>query len=424
MNETTLVGAHCPHGGAPAQKDASFMWKCLVYLVMTGIMLVAVTPSTARKLADILPGLYGGDGITLATNPAASHAAHFLVASSASINRLNAQIATEIGLFPFSSTVSGFTFAFDPTLGTFLRTTETLGPLFAERAPTLGQGRLNMHVSYTFFTYDTFGGRDLGHFPVTARHVPDIIGFPDRAVQFELDTVRINLDLKLQVQTVALAATYGLTDRLDLGVLLPSTMVHMRVKSHAEVAVSPDNTLFPGVHTFAGGPESPDDSASGHASGIGDVVLRAKYHLLKDEPVDIAGAVLAKLATGDHEDFLGTGTTTVRPFLVVSRTLFKLITPHINIGYAFNLDRWHQSALEYAVGVDVGTAKWTVAGELLGSYEPSGDGIGDTILNGAFGAKWNPWKQLLLLANVQIPLNRQSGLRSNLVLTFGAEYGF
>jgi hypothetical protein len=400
------------------------MGKVLVYIIMTCIVLVASKPSTARKLADILPGLYGGDGITLATAPGASHAAHFVVASSAGINRLNEQIATEIGLFPFSSTVSGFTFAFDPALGTFLRTTESLGPLFAERAPTLGRGHLNAHFSYTFYTYDTFGGKELGHFPVVARHEPDTVGFPDRAEQFELDTVRINLDLTLRVQTFALAVTYGLTDRLDVGVLLPITMVHMRVKSHAEIEVSPDNTLFPGVHTFAGGPESPDDSASGHASGIGDVVLRAKYHLFKGEPVDVSGAVLAKLATGDHEDFLGTGTTTVRPFLVVSRTLFEIITPHINIGYAFNLDRWKQNALEYVVGVDVGTDKWTVAGELLGSYEPAGDGIGDTILNGAFGVKWNPWKQLLLLANVQVPFNRQSGLRSNLVLTFGAEYGF
>lgn len=400
------------------------MRKVLVPIIMVCVVLLTVQPGAARKLADILPGLYGGDGITLATDPAASHAAHFLVASSASINRLNQQIATEIGVFPFSSAVSGFTFAFEPALGTFVRTTETLGPLFAERAPTLGRGHLNVHLSYTFFTYDTFGGRDLRHFPVVARHEPDIIGFPDTPEQFELDTVRINLDLQLRVQTVALAATYGLTDRLDVGALVPITTVHMRVKSHARIEVAPENTLFPGVHTFGSGAESPDDAASGHASGIGDVVLRAKYHLIKDEPVDLSGAILARLATGDHKDFLGAGTTTVRPFLVLSRTLFKLVTPHLNIGYAFNLDRWHQSALEYAVGIDVGTARWTVAGELLGSYEPAGDGIGDTILNGAFGVKWNPWKQLLLLANAQVPFNRQSGLRSNLVLTFGVEYGF
>ena len=77
-----------------------------------------------------------------------------------------------------------------------------------------------------------------------------------------------------------------------------------------------------------------------------------------------------------------------------------------------------------SLAVDVGTATWTVAGEILGSYEPAGDGIGDNILNGSLGVKWNPWKQLLVLANAQVPLNRNVGLRSNLILTFGAEYSF
>ena len=140
--------------------------------------------------------------------------------------------------------------------------------------------------------------------------------------------------------------------------------------------------------------------------------------------IDISGAFLTKLATGDHQDFLGSGATTLRPFLVLSRTLFDVVTPHLNIGYEFNLDRGHQSAVEYAIGCDVGTATWTVAGEILGRHEPAGDGIGDHILNGSLGVKWNPWKQLLVFTNAQVPLNRKSGLRSDLILTFGAEYSF
>ena len=400
------------------------MNRVLVGCIVGVVMLLAAQPSSARRLATLIPGLYGGDGITLATDPSASHAAHFTVDSSAGINRLNDQIASQIGILPFSSALSGFTFAFDPSLGTFLRTTETLGPLFAERAPTLGAGKLNLQFSYTFFTYDTFAGKSLSHFPVTARHDTDVIGFPDTREQFEFDTVRIDIDLKLRVQIFAFAATYGITDRLDVGILVPITSVDMDVKSHARVMVSPENTLFPNVHTFVGGPESPDDAAHGYAFGLGDIVLRAKYSLLKGELIDVSGAFLTKLATGKHQDFLGTGATTLRPFLVLSRTLFDVLTPHLNIGYEFNLKRGHQSALEYVLGVDVGTATWTVAGELLGSYEPAGDGIGDDILNGSLGVKWNPWKQLLVLANAQVPLNRNVGLRSNLILTFGVEYSF
>jgi outer membrane putative beta-barrel porin/alpha-amylase len=400
------------------------MHNILVGFIVAAVVLLTAQTSAARRLDTLIPGLYGGDGITLATDPTANHAAHFTVGSSASINRLNEQITSQIGIFPFSSSVSGFTFAFDPSLGTFLRTTESLGPLFAERAPTLGKGKLNLHFSYTFFTYDTFEGQSLSHFPVTARHEPDVIGFPDTREQFELDTVRIDLDIKLRVQIFAFAATYGITDRLDVGVFLPITSVDMDVKSHARVVVSPANTLFPNVHTFVGGPESPDDAAHGYAFGLGDVVLRAKYSLLKSDLIDVSGAFLTTLATGNHQDFLGSGATTLRPFLVLSRTLFDVLTPHLNIGYEFNLDRGHQSAVQYALGVDVGTPIWTVAAELLGSHEPAGDGIGDHIINGSLGVKWNPWKQLLVLANAQVPFNRNSGLRSDLILTFGAEYSF
>jgi len=374
------------------------MKKVLVGCLVGVVVLLAAQPSAARRLAELIPGLYGGDGLTLATDPAANHAAHFTVGSSASINRLNEQIAAQIGVFPFSSSVSGFTCEFEPSLGTFLRTTETLGPLFAERAPTLGRKKLNVHFSYTFFTYNTFNGQSLKNFSVIARHDPDIIGFPDTREQFELDTVRIELDLKLRVQVFAFAATYGITDRLDVGFLLPVTSVDMDVKSRARVVASPNNTLFPDVHTFVGGPESPNAAASGHVFGLGDVVLRAKYSLLKSEAIDISGAFLSRLATGNHQDFLGSGATTLKPFLVLSRTLFDILTPHLNIGYAFNMDRGHQSAVEYAVGFDVGTATVTVAGELLGSHEPAGDGIGDHILNGSLGVKWNPWKQLLRLS--------------------------
>jgi hypothetical protein len=400
------------------------MHNILVGFIVAAVVLLTAQTSAARRLAALIPGLYGGDGITLATDPTANHAAHFTVDSSASINRLNEQITSQIGIFPFSSSVSGFTFAFDPSLGTFLRTTESLGPLFAERAPTLGSGKLNLHFSYTFFTYDTFEGKNLSHFPVTARHEPDVIGFPDTREQFELDTVRINLDIKLRVQIFAFAATYGITDRLDVGVFLPITSVDMDVKSQARVMVSPSNTLFPNVHTFVGGPESPDDAAHGYAFGLGDVVLRAKYWLLKSDVIDVSGAFLTQLATGNHQDFLGSGATTLRPFLVLSRTLFEVFTPHLNIGYEFNLDRGHQSALQYVVGFDAGTSTWTVAGEILGSYEPAGDGIGDNIITGSLGVKWNPWKQLLVLANAQVPFNRNSGLRSDLILTFGVEYSF
>ena len=109
--------------------------------------------------------------------------------------------------------------------------------------------------------------------------------------------------------------------------------------------------------------------------------MRAKYHLLKRDWIDIAGATLVQLGTADRDEFLGTGDSTIRPFLVFSRTFSDRFTPHLNVGYEFNLDRDPLSAFEYAVGFDYGNNKWTLAGELLSSHEPDGDGIGDNIVN-------------------------------------------
>jgi hypothetical protein len=404
-------------------------------VVLTVVLLVLVFETylypapAAGKLIDLLPGLYGGDGILLATDPAADHTAHFRIGSTASINRLNEQIATQIGTFPFSSSVGGFTFALDPLLGTFVRTTETLGPLFAERAPTLGRGRLSLNASYTFFRYDTFDGHDLDHFDVVARHDPSIIGFPDEREQFENDVLGLRLDIDIKVQILALAATYGITDRLDIGIFVPFVHVDMRVKSIARVVPSPDNTLFPDVHTFTGGPESPVDEASDDATGLGDIVLRVKYYMLKSSLIDVAAAVLVKLETGDADNFLGTGDTTVRPFVVVSRTFFDVpllgfnVTPHLNLGYEFNVDHRHENALEYVLGFDVGSQRLVIAGEIIGSHELDGDGIGDNLVNASVGIKWNPLQRFILAANVQFPLNHD-GLRSAVIPTFGVEYSF
>lgn len=376
-----------------------------------------------NKLISLIPNLYGGDGILLATAPAASHTAHFSIESAASINRLNQQIAAEIGGYPFSSSVGGFSFEFDPVLGDFVGTTKTLGPIIAERAATLGRHKLNTNLSYTYLKYNEFSGQSLNNFPVIARHDADIIGLPDIREQFEDDVVQIDMDIDIRVQILAFAATYGLTDKLDVGFLVPFAQVDMDVKSTARVIEASENSLFPDIHTFANGPESPQDQASGSATGIGDIVLRAKYHLPENDFFDLGFATLMQLSTGNNEEFLGTGDNTLRPFFILSRSFSDRFTPHLNIGYEFNLTRSTLSSIEYALGFDYGTNKFTFAGELIGSNELDGDGIGDDILNTAWGVKWNPAKQYLVALNTQFALN-DAGLRSTFITTLSLEYNF
>src|SRR5262249_13353667 len=156
----------------------------------------------------------------------------------------------------------------------------------------------------------------------------------------------------------------------------------------------------------------------------GDIILRAKYHLLSSEIIDVGGAVLLKTGTGDESNFLGTGSTSIRPFLILSRTFFNAFTPHINFGYETAVDRSNRDSLEYVVGFDVGIEQFTVAFDLLGSHRFHRENTGVDILTGSLGVKWNPFRQFILALNAQVPINNGSGLRSDIITTFGIEYSF
>src|SRR5690606_20301311 len=154
---------------------------------------------------------------------------------------------------------------------------------------------------------------------------------------------------------------------------------------------------------------SPDDSARGSARGLGDILLRAKYHWLKSDQHNLAVALQLKSATGDEEDFLGTGEATVRPLLIYSRT-FGSFTPHLNLGYEFNLDDSIQISLEYVASYDVGIVSLTFAVIMLGRRQPSGYGIRYTLVSAAASLKWNPFGNYIFTGNVLGPLN-DDGLR-------------
>lgn len=394
-------------------------------MIAAAAALLASSAATAEKLDTLIPGLYGGDGITLAGvdgGPFQSHAPHFTVGSADTFNRLNDSISAQIGAIPFASSGAGFAFRYDEDLGTFTQVATSFGPVFAERAETIGKGRFNANLSFTAFKYDEFLGDDLDQLVITTLHEPDTMPPFDVRTSFELDTVDVNLNLDINVNALVFAGTYGVTDRLDVGFLVPFADVDVRVASHAYVVKSPDNPIPVDIHSFEGGPELPDDRASGHATGLGDVVLRAKYHWLQSDTHNVAVAVQFKSATGDDEDFLGTGDNTVRPLLIYSRS-FGSFTPHVNLGYEVNFDDSEQNSLEYAAGFDFGAEKFTLAMSVLGSREVNGDGLADTIVNSAIGVKWNPFGSYILTANVLIPLNDE-GLRSDYIGTLAFERNF
>src|SRR5262249_11539267 len=101
-------------------------------------------PTQSHNLRDLLTDFLQ-NGITLAP-PAVglNHSAHFIDAESPQFIALQAfstALASQLNSFPLASSGGGFTYRLDPELGVLVRTTDSFGPIFAERAETIGKGR-------------------------------------------------------------------------------------------------------------------------------------------------------------------------------------------------------------------------------------------------------------------------------------------
>lgn len=384
-----------------------------------------VQTASATDLDQLIPGLYGGNGIILPLVPGVPvsqfHVAHFQTSSANALDQLNAQFATGFPQFPFNSSAASSTFVFDRDLGAYVNTSDTLGPLFAERSSTVGKGKISVAFNSTFFNYDTFNGQNLNNIHVIADHGPTKPADLETNAWFN-DKLDIGVDTRASVVILSPSVTYGITDKLDVSALLPIVNVDMSVDSTYNLLVAPGQNPATDPHSAVPG----HDSRSGNATGIGDFVAEAKYRFYDNGPVDLAGAVLAQFPTGDEHNFLGTGDYLVKPFLVASHTFSQLfgsplsLTPFVNVGYqvdASQIDRL--SSFDYVGGFDVGTRRVSLSWEVLGSRYHDGVDRVDT----SVGLRWNFWKTFVVSGNVILPLN-DAGLRSDVITTLGIEATF
>jgi hypothetical protein len=74
---------------------------------------------------------------------------------------------------------------------------------------------------------------------------------------------------------------------------------------------------------------------SGSATGIGDVLLRAKGTLMRRAQSALGAGAEVRVPSGNEHDLLGSGAWGVKPFLALS-FLYKRVAPHVNLGYQWN----------------------------------------------------------------------------------------
>src|SRR5262249_14218188 len=205
----------------------------------------------------------------------------------------NALADTVARSLPLTSASSGLTFRYDASSGAFVRDTDLLGQLYLERARPIGRGKWNVTVSYQRVNVDSVQGQDLDELSDTAP--PIIVGSfitsgpaGKRLVSFPRYAVGLRVDM------VTLAATYGITDDLDVNLTLPILASRLSVGStepNFTLNPNPIPRLCPNATRLANGltrcgPQNLHDVL--HETGVGDLFLRGKYQLVHGGWLDVA----------------------------------------------------------------------------------------------------------------------------------------
>ena len=429
----------------------SIAWAgCGTYTAQTNTVTGQI--ASGGPVGCVIRNLYGPGGLTLA-NP--TFAGVFQNSSLANLTPLSSAIGTQLSLLPLASTASGFTYTFDKTAGAYTRSSETYGPILAERAETIGRRKLFLAVSYQRYEFNTIDKLDVRNFPTVLSQTAT-----NFAPSNDVVTTGTGVDLKINQST--LFGTYGATDWLDLSVAIPIENVSMTATSNATIfRVSNSLTnYFDPANTATGLRKTFMNSSS--ATGIGDVTLRAKGTVWKNSVLAVALAVDLRLPTGDASNYLGSGAIGFKPFVIASLRKGP-VSPHVNIGYQKNgssilagdINTDSKASLPdqfiWTVGADARVLKrLTLALDILGqrvfdaprlvasTFATNPSTLFTTsqtlpnvtvvhqsydAINGSAGIKVNLGGNFLATANLLIKLN-DSGLRANLSPLFGVSYAF
>ena len=481
------------------------------------------------KLALAIADLYGPSGLALDSD---KHRAHFDSSFRSNFAPFNNALAGQLTSLPIPSTAAGFTYAFDPTLGTYVRSAQSFGPILTERAETVGTDRFYFGFSFQHFSFDNLDDLSLDNIPAVFRHQPTVD--PDSPFLKDMITSRNLIDLQMGQMTTFF--TYGLNDRVDISVAIPFVTTNLDVISDVQIqrigtaddpdiphtfqagrdvaqrtfqnggsasglgdviirakgtatkwenaglALGADLQTFlaarqcglpvqrrqrgaerigtaddPDIpHTFQAGRDVAQRTFQngGSASGLGDVIIRAKGTATKWENAGLALGADLRLPTGNELDFLGSGAPGFKPFAVFSYN-YKRFSPHVNVGYQFNGDSVLAGDIQagikaglpdqflYSAGIDIGvTRKFSLAADFLGqrlidtqrvllSSVTAVDGTifptvafqpgGINLAADAFGFKLNPASTVLVTFNVIVQLN-DGGLRDKVVPLIGISF--
>jgi hypothetical protein len=383
---------------------------------LSAVCLLATAQGAAAQeqtIADIISFLLTNRSIV--TDDFQRDASAALATRDALAHALQVELAT----LPIGSSSGGFTYRFNPALGTSERTSDAFGPFFVERALTGGRERASLGFSVRYARFDRLDGTNLrdGSLVTTANI------FTDEQQPFDREA----LTLRLRSTTYTVFGSVGLADRLDVGFAVP--VVSLDVAGER-------------VNVFRG-QETLQARASASVVGLADTALRAKYHIVGERGSGLAAGVEVRLPTGKQEDLLGTGETAVKAMAIAS-VEGPRVAGHGNLAYTAG---GISGEIDFAGGVTfAAAARFTLIGEIVGRSidelgrlepvarpHPTIQGVNtirlvpdETATRTAFvvaGFKWNVASSWLLTGNVLVPVTDR-GLRAQVIPAIAIDYSF
>ena len=339
-------------------------------------------------------------------------------ATAAARDTITRALAIELATLPVSPSSAGFTYRFNPLLGTVERSTYGFGGFFIERALTSGRhrGLVGVNVRHTRFTHlDDRRLRD-GSFVTTANR------FTDEPAPFDVET----LSLEFSATTVTAYGTYGITDRLDVGILLPMTRLQLDGER---------------INTYRG-EQFRQASASVVRSGPSDLAARAKYLVVSGVRSALAVATELRFPTGSRDQLTGAGEAAYSGVVIASTERGPVgMSGMVGVsGGGLSQTATYGGSVSWSVG-----SRATVVGEmaarridvgeiaLSAAAHPTIVGVetirltsnrrARTTATGSIGLKWNVHSEWLVTGNLVVPLSRR-GLTSAVTPIIALERSF
>jgi hypothetical protein len=428
-------------------------------VVVSALVVAAVgvpAPARAQTLSQLMLSVFtlqiaaaktpGGEGIVAHTGTFTQNDATDVTTL---VQQVSGQIGAQVSNVPLGSSSGGFTYKYDPARGSFTRSTETFGPAFAERADTVGRHRFSFGMNYQYGRYTSLDGKSLENGDIKF-FLPHQQLNPPNFVQG--DMIEADVRLKLSSDATVFFADYGVTNAFEVAVAVPLDRVSMNLTYHATIDDFATHATAPQTHLFPNGTKVEDFTADGSATGIGDMIVRAKYSLAKGSAQGLAMGLDLRLPTGDAANMLGTGATQAEFYAIASSTQGRL-APHANVGYTV-ANNGVSNQFNYVGGLEFAASpKLTIVGDVLGRTFRTGTRIVDnptlhifqesnggpneaailptigtesagyTSVLATVGAKFNPYRTLLVSAHLVFTLTN-AGLKRGVTPVIGFDYSY